>query len=49
MIEFIKKYTVYPIEDNAKMAAFVALGAGYLEGKFGPTVGFCKFVVGLIS
>ncbi len=49
MIEFIKKYTTYPVEDNPKMAAFIAVIAGYVTGQFGLVPAAFKLVVAMIS
>jgi hypothetical protein len=47
MLEFLKKFTVYPIEDNPKMAAFYAFILGAITDRFGWSA--AQFLLGFLS
>lgn len=49
MLDFLKKWTVWKIDDNPKMSAFLALIAGWLEAKLNGVWTAIKFVVQLVS
>jgi hypothetical protein len=35
LLEFAKRYTTYPVEDNPKKSAFIAFVAGAVADRFG--------------